>query len=279
MVDGPLVWINGAQVDNGSISVLDWGLQRGDGCFEVFRSYDGAGFAVNDHLERLASSAASLNLPIPSLDRLATWANDAALAGGDCIVRILVTRGSPTYETEQSVVLIAEPVPQIPNQLLLLPIEAPWHAAGRAWELAGVKSLSYAPNVACSRYAQSQGFDDAILTGEGFVLEGPTFTLGWVIDGVVETPSLDLLILDSITRRHALAAAEDAGVSYREGRFPIQRLLGADEVFALSTIKEVTTVIGVAGHSFPAGPVTQRLSAAFAVRRNLLQRATRDAGQ
>ena len=68
--------------------------------------------------------------------------------------------------------------------------------------LDGVKSLSYAANMLCTRLAQERGFDEALLvTPHGRVLEAPTSTLFWVdADGALCTPPLDEHILASITR-------------------------------------------------------------------------------
>ncbi len=75
--------------------------------------------------------------------------------------------------------------------------------------------------------------------------EGPTYSIAWVVDGVLETPGLDLSILDSITRRHVLAAAEREAIPLVVGTFSLERVLAADEVMALSTIKEVMVVTRV----------------------------------
>jgi len=47
------------------------------------------------------------------------------------------------------------------------------------------------------------------------------------------------------------------------GRFEQEHLVSADEVFVMSTVKEVTPVVAVGEHSFAAGPVTHRLRAGF----------------
>ena len=110
----------------------------------------------------------------------------------------------------------------------------------------------------------AEGFTDALLISrEGFVLEGPTFSIGWVVDGVIETPSLDLGILASITRTVTLEEAAGLGLSVDEGRFSLDRVFEADEVFALSTLKEVTPVDRVGTTTFSAGPVTGKLAAAY----------------
>ena len=120
--------------------------------------------------------------------------------------------------------------------------------------------------MAASRVAHRQGRHDALLiTGDGLVLEGPTFSIGWVVDGVLETPSLDLGILDSITRRTVLSLAEDLGIDCAiRSDFPLSRIAMADEVMAWSTIKEVASVTAVDDQAFLAGPVTARLAEAFA---------------
>lgn len=260
----PLMWVNGIATNGAAISVLDWAVQRGDGCFEVFRSYDGRGFAVDEHIKRLEWSAQQLDLALPPYDDLLEWALEAARQGGECTVRMMATRGSPTYDTEPTVIVISEPVPEIPQELRLTMIDAPWHSAGRPWDLAGVKSLSYGPNMAASRRARMLGFHDAILVSDlGLVLEGPTLAVGWVRDGVLETPGLDLLILDSITRRHVLALARAHGIETVEGSFHKERLLGADEVFVMSTVREVTPVVEVSDYVYPTGPVTIKLAEAF----------------
>ena len=73
-----------------------------------------------------------------------------------------------------------EPLSEIPFPLSVLPHHAPWHPAGREWELAGVKTLSYAPNLAASRAARQAGYSDALLLSEA----GTERKAGvWVVDG------------------------------------------------------------------------------------------------
>ena len=56
-------WTAGSPRRRSSIPVTDEGLLRGDGVFEVIRVYDGAPFALNEHLDRIERSAANLRLP------------------------------------------------------------------------------------------------------------------------------------------------------------------------------------------------------------------------
>jgi 4-amino-4-deoxychorismate lyase len=119
--------------------------------------------------------------------------------------------------------------------------------------------------MAAARLAQECGFHDAVLISrQGWLLEGPTFSIAWVVDEMLETPSLDLSILDSITRRVVLDMAAGLKIAVREGRFGVERLGLVSEVMALSTTKEVAAVRRLDQHLYPVGPVTKRLAAAFA---------------
>ena len=80
---------------------------------------------------------------------------------------------------------------------------------------------------------------------------------------MLETPSLDLGILASITRTKALAVADSAGFVVKEGRFTLGDLGGADEVFTMSTLKDITPVVAVGEQVFDPGDSTARLAKAF----------------
>ncbi len=237
-------------------------IQRGDGCFEVMRVYGGHAFEAGPHLDRLERSAEMLDLEVPERARLDSWVEQVAACGSEGLVRVMLGRGQ--RPGEELCVVMWQEVPYRADRITLKSMTAPWHSAGRKWDLAGGKTLSYAPNMAATRRAQKEGFDEAVLVSDdGTVLEGPVFSVAWVVDGVWETPSLDLLILDSITRRVVLDLVVREQIPHREGRFGLDRMLSADEVMVIGTTREVTSVVAIDDHSFSAGPVTAQLIAAF----------------
>jgi branched-subunit amino acid aminotransferase/4-amino-4-deoxychorismate lyase len=256
----------------GSIPVTDSAVVRGDGCFEVLRSYRGRPFALGEHLDRLERSAALLRIPLPAREQIASWIRDIAAEQYDGAVRVVVTRGAGItgLADQPRVIVFGHGWELPPGPIRLLPVPAPWHAAGEPWDLAGAKALSYAPNMAAGRHAREAGYDDALLvTPEDTILEGPTFSVAWVVDEVLETPGLGLGILDSITRRFVLEDARDLGIEAKEGSWKISRLEAASEVMAMSTIREVQPVGSVERVTFDEGPVTKRLAEAFAERTRL----------
>lgn len=261
LVDGELL-----EPAQATVSVLDIGMQRGFGCFEALRSYGGRPFRSRAHSERLLASARKLGINEPDRDLVEGWIADRSAAGGDCVVRVYVTGGlDPAHPGEGSTIVVyAEPLPEDGGPVRLLPLDAPWHADGAASELTGAKTLSYGPNLAASLRAQQAGYDDALLIGRsGSVLEGPTYGVAWVVDGVLETPTLDLGILASITREAMLEVAATQALPVAEGRFRLDRMLAADEAVALSTVKEITPIERVGDRRWDPGPVTSRLAQGF----------------
>jgi branched-chain amino acid aminotransferase len=225
------------------IPVTDHGLVRGDGVFEVVRLYDGRPFALDEHLARMERSAANLRLPLDAatVEAEARALLDAARSG-DARLRIMVTRGG------HRILLIEEQTEPAPSIALGVVEYAPPRL------LDGVKSLSYAGNMLATRMAQERGFDEALLvTPHGRVLEGPTMSLFYVLDGELWTPPLDDHILDSITRKHVL---ELTGARERiTARDDIRRMT---EAFMASTTREVQAVHAIEDHELErGGPLTR----------------------
>jgi len=269
------VIVNGRALpsDQVGIRVDDIGLLRGYGCFEALRSYGGIPFRLGEHLDRLEKSAAALRLPLPPRDDLERWATDRA-AVGDAVVRIVVTGGTDLDDLgrDAATLVFAHEATERPASIRLLEVIAPWHPAGEPTELAGVKALSYAPNTAAVLRARAEGFDDALLVASStMVLELPMASIGWVVDGVVETPSLELGILRSVTRNAMMDVAVGLNIPVTQGMFPTARLHAADEAFVMSTTMEIVPVEAIGLRGFDAGPVTAALAAAF---RALVMRET-----
>jgi branched-subunit amino acid aminotransferase/4-amino-4-deoxychorismate lyase len=263
---GPVL-MNGTATapDEAAVSVFDVGFQRGYGCFEAMRSYGGHVFRLDGHLDRLERSADHLRIALVERPTLKSWCETSA-EGGDGVLRVYVTGGTSAsmLGADNATIVYLEPLPELPASVRLDLLDAPWHSDGRVSELTGAKTLSYGPNLAATIEAKSKGFDDAVLLGsDRGVLEGPTFSLAWVSDGILFTPSLESQILESITREATLDVAERLGLEISVGRFHKDDLLGADEVFIMSTVREVMPVIEVAGVSFASGRTTLKLKDAF----------------
>jgi branched-chain amino acid aminotransferase len=237
-------------VAQATIPVTDEGLLRGDGVFEVVRLYGGRPYGLEEHLERMARSAATLRLPFDvdaTRDDVEKLLERSEPADGG--LRLLATRGGRRIG-------LIEDLPVLPETVALATVT---YATTRV--LDGVKSLSYAANMLASRIARERGADEALLvTPHGRVLEGPTTSFFYVLDGALCTPPLEDRILDSITRR-ALFAVTDA----TERITTVDDLRAATEAFLASSAREVQPVHAIDDIAIPAAPGPLSRAAADAV--------------
>lgn len=238
--------------EEATISILDEGLLRGDGAFEVIKLYGGHPFRLDEHLARLARSAAAIELGYEAeaiRDEVAAILREGADPGG--CVRIVLTRGGRRLLTVEGV--RDWPASARVALVTLSPSEI----------LAGVKSISYAANMQANRIAAAQGADEAVLVRpDGVVLEAPTSSVFWVAaDGSLRTPALATGILDSITRRILLDA-----LAVAEGEHSRDDLLGAREAYLASTTREIQPIAAIDGSELPEvdGPGARAAAAALA---------------
>jgi 4-amino-4-deoxychorismate lyase len=244
----------------------DEALLRGRAAFETTRVYGGRPFRLDAHLERLAASAASLGLPAPDADaarRLAAEALDAAA---------IPDAGLRLYYTGATLVATVAAIPSELEQLRLRGLRLVSLPLGVAvdrpdWLLGGVKSTSYAVNMAAEQEAKRRGADDAIFVADGgIVLEAPISNIWWRRGPTLYTPSLDTGVLAGVTRATVLELAPEAGYDVEEGRYPIEQLRAADEAFTSSSIRELLPVVEVDGARLPHGEAAAALQMALRLR-------------
>jgi 4-amino-4-deoxychorismate lyase len=259
-----------------ALDPLDLALVRGEAVFEALRAYGGRPFRLRAHLDRLAASARAIELPLPAgLEDLAGRAV-AAAGAGDLVLRLISTKGREgSGEGGPVVFAICTDVPASFEEerrrglrlVLLTTATDPLVRAASPWLLAGVKTISYATNMAAQRTARSRGADDAVLVGlGGELLEAPTSSLWWRTGRTLFTPSLDLGILAGITRATLCDLAPTLGLKVLEGVFTAEDLLAADEAFLSSSTRELMPVIEVDGTPIAdghPGPAAAELQAAL----------------
>ena len=232
----------------------DEALLRGRGAFETLRVYSGRPFRLDEHLDRLFASAASIGLPPLERSELVRLAGLVLPAAGedDAVLRFIWTAG-----TEDGGATGLALLSEVPCQLEDLRargsriVSLLGVRAAVPWLLPGVKSTSYAVNMAAEAEAKRRGADDAIIVdAEGIVLEGTVTNVWWREGDTLLTPELELGILAGETRAALLGLAEDEGFAVETGAFPLDRLLEADEVFTSSSVREVMPVVAVDGSAF-----------------------------
>jgi len=241
--------------DRPALDPLDLALVRGEAVFETVRVHRGRPFRLGAHLDRLAASASALDLVLPEgLDDLAGRAV-AASGERDAMLRLICTRGPEEAPVPAAFAICSELPPAYEQErrrglkLVLLTMACdPLVRAASPWLLPGVKSTSYAVNMAAQRAARARGADDAVFVGlGGELLEAPTANLWWRSGDTLSTPSLQLGILAGITRAALGEVAPGLGLRVLEGVFTAEDLLAADEAFLSSSAREVMPVVEVDG--------------------------------
>jgi 4-amino-4-deoxychorismate lyase len=241
----------------------DLGAVRGDGVFETVHVRGGEPWLLDAHLDRMWRSAARLDLPMPPRAELVDLAA-LACAGWpspEGALRLVCTRGPESGGPPSVWVTLAEINERalrgrragvaVRTLSLGFPVDA---RSGAPALLAGAKTLSYAVNMACLRWAAAEGVDEVLwVSGDGYALEAPTATLVWLTDGVLCTvPPASTGVLAGTTAAYLLAHAGELGWTAEERLIRPADLAAAQGVWLTSSARgpaEVRELDGV-----PMGP-------------------------
>lgn len=256
----------------------DLGLTRGDGCFDAARVVRVDGRTRVDHLqahlERFASSSAALELPELDVDawhELVMQALAAWNGSGEAVLKLVRTRGSElAADSVTELLTITTAADATAARQGVRAITLPRGHASDAftdapWLLGGVKTLSYAVNVAAKREAARRGADEVIFTSsDGYLLEGPTAGLLVAADDQLwTTPTAGTGVLKSVTITVIMDAARAEGVATREALFRPDDLAASDGAWLISAVRGVLPVLALDGVALPHEPaITARLAAA-----------------
>jgi 4-amino-4-deoxychorismate lyase len=254
----------------------DEAFLRGRGAFETIRVYGGRAFRLDDHLERLAASSERLNLPDADTSTFRELAEQAIRAAGegDVVLRLYLTPGREG-EGRPTALAMVSTIPAVLEErratgmrMITVPLGLdPSLRAEAPWLLGGVKSTSYAVNMAAEAEARRRGADDAVFLAAGrIVLEGPVTNVWWRRGRELFTPALDLGILAGVTRSTLLEEAASLGYDVHEGAYPVEELAAAEEAFTSSSVREVMPVIELDSVPIGAGapgPAAGELQAAL----------------
>lgn len=261
-------WVNGRLLDDPTESALpvsDHGFTVGDGVFESVKVVAGRPFALTRHLERLAVSAAGLGLPEPDPHTVRTGVA-AVLEGHDLpLGRLRITYtggpaplGSGRGDAPPTLVVVADGLTPWDGSTAVVTVPWPRNQRGA---IAGLKTTSYAENVVALAHAQGRGASEAIFANTaGDLCEGTGSNVFYVLDGELRTPTLRSGCLAGISRALLLewyGAAPAEGVPLREVDEPVDVLGRAEEIFLVSTTRDVQAVHRCDDRELAApGPVT-----------------------
>ena len=277
---GPMkAFINGQFVDaaDARVGFFDAGFQHGIGLFETMLARDGAVLRLEEHLERLATSARELRLFDPL--RVEPLAEAVHLCLGqngmkDARVRITLTAGDMgkpfaganaagerPAAPQPTVAIHAQPPTRYPDELFANGV-AVSIAEGRANPhdpFAAHKTLHYWPRIAALQRAGESGCAEALwFTIGNHLASGSVSSVFLVKDGRIRVPfargeGVPSPVLPGCTRAAVLLWAEGTGVPVERANLAIDDVLAADEIFLTNSSWGVMPVVRVERHQVGAG--------------------------
>ena len=260
--------INGKEVkkEEFNIPVENLAIWRGDGIFEAIAIHNGYLFAIDKHMERFAKSAEKMFFDDIDFTKIKEDLISIASKFENGYMRVIIGRG--TDKDKSDVYIFYQDLINFPESFSLQSQKAHWQSGGDfsldEVENIGSKTISYAMNINQTRLAQKSGYTDSLLLNkDGIVLEGPTFCVSWIIDNKIYVPSLDLGILDSITRRTLIDIAKEAGLDLKIENIHINDIYNVDTVFALSTAKHGIFVSQIDDQTYTEDPLLEIIRQSF----------------
>lgn len=249
-------WLNGLPAE--TLPLADRGLAYGDGLFSTIAVNAGVPVLLEAHIARLQQGCRRLGLAEVDWSSVVTQVqNLIAAQTGPAVIKLILTRGTGGrgYSSRGA---------DRPNLIVGL---GEWPHQYRQWRrcgialgissvrlglnplTAGMKHLNRLEQVLIRRDLDAGGWPDgAVCDIEGKVVETCVANLFWLKEGILYTPSLELAGVEGVMRRQVMQLAGQLGWRCQIGRYPLQALQAADEVFISNALMGVVPVIALDNH-------------------------------
>jgi len=229
---------------------FDRGIFFGDGVYEVMRSYNGKIFALEEHLQRFASSLSGIKITGVDIDIIRSRilrAFDAARIA-NAKIYFHITRGSQPRDRVWNADLkpnffltVSELADNTEEKTKGIAVST--HPDWR-WKRCDIKSLNLLANVLAANDAESKGCSEAILVDEsGLITEGAGSAFFAVRGQSLQTAPLTANILPSITREFAIKAGRNIGLEIVENSLTPRQAADSDELFIAVTTRDIVPVV------------------------------------
>lgn len=246
--------IDGNAVDAVSFTGGEPEFNYGYGAFETVRTYHGLPFHLSDHLARLRTSAAEIQLHVPAQDKqIQNWVLEHCTTTEDRRIKIIAASEHVYILSEPLIINAAGQTAGITLQLTRLERRLP-HA----------KLLNYADEYLAHRMAQDHGYDDALLmTAQQEIREAAFANFFIVKNDVIITPHHHILL--GITREIVLRLARQQH-AVKERPLSLDEVMLSAEAFITQTTTGILPVTHIDRHvigSGQPGKVTKQLIQQF----------------
>jgi branched-chain amino acid aminotransferase len=258
-------------IEDARISVGDGGFLYGAGLFETMRAYNGVVFRLDDHLNRLLTSAKALSIEHTySKEYLSDGVHKVLEANNlvEARLRLTLSAGAMSRSQEKPVATLLittaklQPYPAEYYKKGVLVVLSPFRQ-NVTEPTCGHKTTSYLPRMLALKQAHEKKAAEALwFTTDGRLAEGCISNVFLVKDSRIFTPTSNTPVLPGIARKTICELAIANKIELVEKNLSIDDLLGADEVFITNVIMQVMPVVGIEKHTVGEGipgPVTKRM--------------------
>ena len=265
------IWYNGNLIpwQDGKIHIMSHGLHYASCVFEGVRVYNSKIFMLNDHSARLINSAKLLGFDIPyDVEQINQASKDVIKAQNliDGYMRPVAWQGS------EKMVIGAR------NSVHTAIIAWQWPTNNYLSKKNGIRVCIArwarpAPNTAptnskasglymistmSKNEATDAGYDDALMLDyRGYIAEGTSSNIFFVIDGELHTPIADCF-LNGITRQIIIKLAKENNIKVVERYITLDELSKVSEAFFTGTAAEITPIVEIADFKFALGDITTK---------------------
>jgi 4-amino-4-deoxychorismate lyase len=258
----PVILVNGT--DRGGIPALDRGLAYGDGVFRTLLARDGVLLHWKRHYAKLAHDCGALGMACPEEAVLRCDALAVLGAGGECAVKIVVTRGVGergyrfAASSQPTRIVYAAAVQNERHGYARdgIRVRACRLALARQPVLAGVKHLNRLENVLARAEWSDPGIVEGLMNDDlGNVIGGTMTNLFLVRDGKLLTPALTQCGVAGVTRERVIALAARHGLECEVRSLRWEEVASADEVFVVNSLAGLWPVRALEARRWAPGPI------------------------
>jgi len=261
------ILINGEEKE--TISVLDRGLQYGDGLFETMAVRNGKIHLWETHWQRLTVGCERLSITLPDK---ATIEKEIALLCNNknkLVVKLIVTRGEGErgyrFSKTQNVtrILTSHPWPDYPKSYQTEGVAVRYceTTLSENKKLAGIKHLNRLEQILARNEWDTDEFQEGLmLTDSGNIVDGIMSNIFAVKDNKIFTSDLSLCGVAGVMRKTIIETAKELGFSVSEKIFSKNDIEMADELFLTNSLFGVWPIKMIAKTRFTkVGKVTKQL--------------------
>lgn len=260
------IYYNGLILDGNEsiIKAKDQGILFGYGLFETIRIYNSIPFMLDEHLERLKNSSYKLEILINDFEELKNkidmFLKEINIING--VLRITVIKG---IDTPNILFTTREVTYNDENYVNGFKLKVSKIKRNQSSPLAYIKTINYLDNILAKKEAIQSGYDDALLINtDNYVSECSGSNIFCIKNSIIYTPSIECGLLNGIVRELLVSKIiEKLGYKIIEGKYSIDFLNSADEVFITNSVMEIMPVVLIENNKIgngKQGEITKKIS-------------------